>query len=70
MAKEKLYFSEQINEEMAYTKSYLLDEMKEQGLASIEVSEAKSGCCKHRGFCYEYSDDEFILDINGNIIKN
>ena len=40
MKKEKLYFSEEINEEMAYTKSYLIDEMKERELPEIKISEA------------------------------
>jgi len=40
MNKEKLYFSEIINEEKAYTKSYLIDEMKERELFGIIVSEA------------------------------
>lgn len=28
----------------------------------------KSGCCKHRGFCYE-PGKEFILNINGKLLK-
>lgn len=26
----------------------------------------KSGCCKHRGYCYEHGD-EFILNVNGKL---
>jgi len=105
MKKDKLYFSEEINEEMAYTKSYLIDEMRDRELTEIKVSEAirelktdyyyckaigevgmrgkdyepcgkecdlyeprngKSGCCRHRGFCYE-PGKEFILKIDGRL---
>ena len=105
MKKEKLYFSE-IDEEMAYVKSYLIDEMKDRGLTEIKVWEAirelktdyyfckaigaigvrgkeyepcgkecevyeprngKSGCCEHRGFCYE-PGKKFILKVNGKLL--
>lgn len=107
MRKEKLYFSNEIDEEMAYTKSFLIEEMKERGLSEINISEAirelgtdyffckavgevgmrgeayepcgkecklyeprngKSGCCKHRGFCYVPSEEELTLKINGDIL--
>ncbi len=29
----------------------------------------KSGCCKHRGYCYEPSDEIYVLNINGKINK-
>lgn len=38
--KNKLYFSNQIDEERCYTLLYLLDEMKENELQEIEVCEA------------------------------
>ena len=38
MKNETLFFCEAINEEMAYTKTYLIDEMKERGLFEVEVS--------------------------------
>jgi len=40
MKKEKLYFSNEINAEMAYPKTYLISEMKERGLREIYISEA------------------------------
>lgn len=40
MKKEKLYFSDEINAEMAYPKTYLISEMKERGLNEIYISEA------------------------------
>lgn len=105
MKKEKLYFSS-IIEDMAYTKEYLIDEMKERKLTAIEVNLAerelgtdyyfckavgeigmkgkdyepcgkecemyeprneKSGCCKHRGFCY-IPGKEFILTIDRKLL--
>lgn len=103
MKKQKLYFSS-IIEDMAYTKEYLIDEMKERELTAIEVNlvkreletdyfychefgdfgevgescgkicdkysprNGKSGCCKHRGFCY-IPGKEFILTIDGKLHK-
>ena len=29
----------------------------------------KSGCCKHRGYCYEPSDETYTININGKINK-
>jgi hypothetical protein len=94
---------------MAYSKEYLIEQMKERGLNVIKVRKAirelktdyyfcksigeigmrgkyhapcgrhcelyeprngKSGCCRHIGFCYEPSESEFILSINGKLIKS
>jgi len=33
-----------------------------------EPRNGKSGCCKHRGFCYE-PGKEFILNINGKLTE-
>jgi hypothetical protein len=41
MKKERLYFSDEINTEMAYPKTYLIPEMKEMGLNEIYISAAK-----------------------------
>jgi hypothetical protein len=29
----------------------------------------KSGCCKHRGFCYTPAAQKFILKSNGRLLK-
>lgn len=90
MGTNKLYFSE-LDDEYAYTKNHLLEQMTCRDLSELQVFEAKrelhsdyffcrsigeimekspigeacgkncesydprnkkSGCCKHRGFCY------------------
>jgi len=104
MKKEKIYFSD-IDGDYAHSIDYLIEEMKEQELEVIQVSEAerelatdyfycksigevfikapegepcgkecddyeprngKSGCCKHRGFCY-VPGKEFSLNVNGQL---
>ena len=32
-----------------------------------EARNGKSGCCKHYGFCYEPSDKNYVLNINGKL---
>lgn len=106
-AKEKLYFSKDIDECWAYHISFLLQEMQEMGLKETIITEAvretgtkhyfckelgeigdksngyescgknrdcyeprngKSGCCKHRGYCYEPSDIKYLLKSTGELI--
>ena len=103
----KLYFSDEINPEFAYTKTVLLSTMKDMGYESICIYEAKrelhvnyfyciyyhcvgmkddefsscgkmckdykprngrSGCCQHRGYCYERGK-MFTLFKNGKLIN-
>jgi hypothetical protein len=32
-----------------------------------EPRNGKNGCCKHRGFCYEPSEQKYILKLNGKL---